>query len=92
MNYEHSNLAIGIDVKREISKANLLIVFMLIMLPLMGCSIVLIYNTLYIHPRDYQIEVARDSARIYDKNVLLSVIHWGKDGIDSVILADNDKK
>ncbi len=49
------------------------------------------YKSYFGNNKDYQIYVARDSARIYDNDKLLAVIPWGKDGIDSVVLADNDQ-
>ena len=73
------------------SKQTCITVFIVMALSIIGMIGITVYKNFYIYSKDYQIYVARDSVQVYDKNKLLAVIPWGKDGIDSVVLADNDK-
>jgi hypothetical protein len=50
-----------------------------------------VYKEIYIYNKDYHLSLQRDSVTIYSNTRVISTITYGIDGIDSVILADNDK-
>lgn len=44
------------------------------------------------HLKSYQIQCSADSAYVFVNSTLIGSTPWGTDGIDSVILKDNDEQ
>ncbi len=55
-----------------------------------NCPVAPVTLTNILASKDYQIQCSIDSVYVFDNNRLIGATLWGKDGIDSLILKDNE--